>query len=111
MECQEWKEDSHNLMEYFEQMYYGANGKLLVGENSQNFSISNIETFMTVTTPVVNLGEDLKLQDIWASFEKASAEGIDVYFQDQDTQSIHCVYMASLSRAKIIYDISKIDID
>ena len=55
---------------------------MAIQSQSEHFSISNFETFLTVTTPVVQLGDELRLNDIWASFEKASGEGIEMYLKD-----------------------------
>jgi hypothetical protein len=39
-----------------------------------------METFLTVTSPMIERTENGRLEDLWKAFEKASGEGVDVYF-------------------------------
>jgi hypothetical protein len=63
-----------------------------------------------VTTPLFDSLQGLKLEDFWNGFEQASGKGIDVYLKDSDDTPIHCVFMASLGKGKIVYDFSKVNI-
>ena len=47
---------------------------------NKEFEFSNVETFLTATTPFLERVENGRLEDLWRSFDKASGEGVDVYF-------------------------------
>ena len=68
--------------------------------------LGNLDTFLTVTTPVGGKGETL--QSFWSAFEQASAEGVDIYLTSGE-EIIHTVFCASLTKAKVFYDFTAPD--